>query len=64
MYKNPRPCLPEDVKYKKFRIEFEYKEAMTTKEAAHEFYEFLLDTGKLPTEFIVPNGKAEIEYQK
>ena len=64
MYKNPIPCLPEDEKYKKFKIEFSYKEAMTVKEAAHEFYEFLLDTGKLPTEFIAPNGKAITEYQK
>ena len=34
MYKNPIPCLPEDVKYKKFKIEFSYKDAMTVEEAA------------------------------
>ena len=64
MYKNPVPCLRGDEKYKKFRIEFSYEEAMTTKEAAQEFYAFLLDKGKLPTEFIFPNGKEVIEYQK
>ena len=37
MYKNPIPVLPEDEKYKEFRIQFKYKEAMTTKEAAQEF---------------------------
>lgn len=38
MYKNPIPVLPEDEKYKEFRIQFKYKEAMTTKEAAQEFF--------------------------
>ena len=64
MYKNPIPCLPEDEKYKKFRIEFSYKEAMTTKEAAAEFYEYLIDVGNLPIEFIAPNGAPIREYQK
>lgn len=64
MYKNPIPVLPEDEKYKKFKIAFSYKEAMTTKEAAHEFYRFLLQQGELPVEFIAPDGKAVIEYQK
>ena len=64
MYKNPIPCLPEDEKYKSFRLEFNYDEAMTVEEAARNFYAFLLDKGELPKEFIKPNGKAVIEYQK
>lgn len=64
MYKNPIPCLPEDEKYKKFRIEFSYKEALTLKEAAREFYEFLVDKGELPVNFIAPNGKPIWDYQK
>ena len=64
MYKNPIVCLPEDEKYKKFIISFSYKEAMTVKQAAIEFFAFLEDRGELPKEFIAPNGKAEIEYQK
>lgn len=63
MYKNPVPCLPEDEKYKEFMIRFKYKEAMTTKEAAQEFFAYLMDKGELPEKFITPNGKAVIEYQ-
>ena len=64
MYKNPIPCLPEDEKYKEFRIAFKYKEAMTTKEAAQEFFAYLQDIGELPEKFIAPIGRAVIEYQK
>ena len=64
MYKNPIPCLPEDEKYKKFIISFSYKEAMTVKQAAQAFFEFIQLKGELPKEFVSPNGKAEIEYQK
>ena len=48
MYKNPIPCLPEDEKYNEFIIRFKYKDAMTIKEAAAEFFEYLMDIGKLP----------------
>ena len=64
MYKNPIPVLPEDEKYKEFRIQFKYKEAMTTKEAAQEFFAYMMDIGELPTKFIAPIGKAICEYQK
>ena len=64
MYKNPIPCLPEDEKYNEFIIRFKYKDAMTIKEAAAEFFGYLMDIGKLPEEFIKPNGKPVIEYQK
>ena len=64
MFKNPIPCLPEDAKYKKFKISFSYKEAMTTEQAAQHFFAFLQDKGKLPKEFVAPDGKQEIEYQK
>ena len=64
MYKNPIPVLPEDEKYKEFRIAFKYKEAMTTKEAAQEFFAYLMDKGELPEKFVAPIGKAVIEYQK
>jgi len=64
VFKNPIPVLPEDEKYKEFRIQFKYKEAMTTKEAAREFFAYLMDTGELPSKFIAPIGKAIIEYQK
>lgn len=64
MYKNPIPCLPEDEKYKEFRIQFKYNEAMTTKEAAREFFAFLQDKGELSEKFVAPIGKAIFEYQK
>lgn len=64
MYKNPIPVLPEDEKYKEFRIQFKYKEAKTTKEAAQEFFAYLQDIGELPEKFIAPIGRAVIEYQK
>ena len=64
MYKNPIPVLPEDEKHKEFRIQFKYKEAMTTKEAAQEFFAYLMDIGELPEKFVAPIGKAIIEYQK
>lgn len=64
MYKNPIPCLSEDQKYKEFVIKFRYKDAMTTKEAASEFFAYLMDVGKLPEEFVLPNSKPVIEYQK
>lgn len=63
MYKNPIPVLPEDVKYKEFKIQFKYKDAMTTKEAAKEFFAYLMDIGELPEQFVAPSGKAVIEYQ-
>ena len=64
MYKNPIPCLPEDAKYKKFIISFSYDEALTVEQAAQEFYAYLEDKGRLPKEFIAPNGKQELEYQE
>lgn len=64
MYKNPIPVLPEDEKYKEFRIQFKYQEAMTTKEAAQEFFAYLMDRGELSEKFVAPIGKAIHEYQK
>jgi len=64
MYKNPIPVLPEDEKHKEFRIQFKYKEAMTTKEAAQEFFAYLMEKGELPEKFIAPIDRAILEYQK
>ena len=64
MYKNPIPVLPEDEKYKEFRIQFKYKEAMTTKEAAKEFFAYLMHEGELPEKYVAPIGRAIFDYQK
>lgn len=64
MYNNPIPHLPEDEKYKKFIISFSYEEAMTVEQAAKEFFCFLQRKGDLPKEFVSPNGKVVLEYQK